>query len=468
MKKILILSIFVNSIFIICAQNINPVIFGYWQGKVSISASDSLTVGLNISQIGDSVSVELDSPDQYVTGIPASHFEFKDSLISWKIVSLSASYKGTLSSSKHQMIGKFTQRGASMPLTLTKSGNRLVINRPQEPKPPYPYKEEEIRLWDKNHRYYLINGTLTTPTGPAKALVILITGSGWQDRDETIFGHKPFKVIADNLTRQGYAVFRYDDFPPAIMQKSTTLDFKDGVRLIMDTMLKRTEFQHIPTGLLGHSEGSLVAFITAAEDKRVDFVISLSGVGQPMKDILLYQLAAIERTNDAGGMKLTDNEIANSVLISGKLYDVVIKAKTPEQAKTAYSKYWDKYTADIPEATKQRLNLTKENKIQSMNELCSPWFFTILHLNPKDYLKKMTCPVLAIGGSKDLQVEAKSNLQLMQEYLKKNTDNQFITVESANHLLQICNTGNPSEYGKIEQTIAPQVLEVIDKWMENR
>lgn len=436
-------------------------IHGYWQGYLHISNQDSLTVGIFVEQ-GDSLHIELDSPDQYLIGMAASKVSFTDSVLKWKAPSVNASFTGKLSDNGQRIEGTFTQRG-QLPLTLERGHERTVINRPQTPLPPYPYSEEEIRIKDKGGKYVLINGTLTMPPQQPKALVILLTGSGWQNRDEELFAHKPFLVIADHLTRQGYAVFRYDDYPHSIFAKSTTYDFADGVTLILDSFARRSDLQTLKTGLLGHSEGSLVAAIVAARDKRISFIINLGGVAQNIPDVMLYQIRAINTADST----MTEAEIDNTVALSRQLYQALYKSKNSDKAFNTLIGIWEKQAAALTPEEQVRYGVTPERKLAVIRQICSPWFYTFFHLSPATYLKKIKCPVLSIGGEKDLQVDAVTNNALFEQYLPKNAHHKFIVEPAANHLLQPCITGSPDEYGLIETTIKPEVLRAIGEWLED-
>lgn len=442
--------------FAASAQNIS----GYWEGMLHITARDSLTIGMMVEQQGDSLRIVMDSPDQYVTDIAISAYDWRDSVVSWSIHDISASFEGKLSKDGQQIAGTFQQMG-KYPLTFERGHARRLFNRPQTPNPPYPYTEEEIRILDKGGRYSLINGTLTLPNSTPKALVVLISGSGWQDRDESITGHKPFHIIADHLTRQGYAVFRYDDYPRAVFAKSTTYDFADGVTMIVDSFSGRQDFVDVPVGLLGHSEGSMVAPIVAARDKRIDFIITLGGVAQKPTEVLLYQLRAISMTEGT----LTPEEIDNSVAISNRMYQALEKTKNEKQAVDILSQTWQELSDRLTPEERERYGMTPARKAASIQQMCSPWFFTFIHFNPKTYLRKLRCPLLAIGGEKDLQVDAVANNKLFEKYLRKNPNHRYITIPSANHLLQSCTTGSPNEYGQIEETIKPEVLDLITEWL---
>ena len=443
--------------FVASAQNIS----GYWQGVLHITKNDSLTIGMLVEMDGDSLRVIMDSPDQYYTDIATSSSMWEDSTLSWKVSDIGASFSGRLSADGQSIIGIFKQ-GSKMDLTFERGHERKIIRRPQTPQSPYPYSEEEIRIKDKDNRYSLINGTLTLPAGLPKALVILISGSGWQDRDESIMGHKPFLLIADHLTRQGYAVFRYDDFPRAVFAKSTTFDFADGVTLILDSLSHRADLKGIPMGLLGHSEGSMVAEIVAARDWRVAFVITLGGVAQKTTDVLLYQLRVISEADST----LTPEEIDNSVNLSDQMYQALLKARNEKEAAKVLNQKWEQICRRLTPKEQERYGFTPQRKAAAIQQLVSPWFYTFIHFDPKPYIKKMQCPVMAIGGEKDLQVDVIANNALFAQYLKKNPYHRFISIQRANHLLQPCESGSPNEYGEIEETMKQEVLDLITSWLK--
>lgn len=426
-----------------------------------VSKSDSLTIGMVVEQQDDTLRVVMDSPDQYYMDIATDESKWEDSTLSWKVKEIGASFSGRLSEDGQSITGTFKQ-GGKLELTFERGHERKVIRRPQTPQPPYPYSEEEIRIMDKDNRYSLINGTLTLPARAPKALVILISGSGWQDRDESIMGHKPFLLIADHLTRQGYAVFRYDDFPRAVFAKSTTFDFADGATLILDSLSQRADLKGIPMGLLGHSEGSMVAEIVTARDRRVAFVITLGGVAQKTTDVLLYQLRVI---SEADGT-LTAEEIDNSVNLSDQMYQALLKAKNEKEAAKVLNQKWDQICSRLTPEEQERYGFTPQRKAAAIQQLVSPWFYTFIHFDPKSYIKKMRCPVMAIGGEKDLQVDVIANNALFAQYLKKNPCHRFISIRRANHLLQPCESGSPNEYGEIEETMKQEVLDLITVWLE--
>ena len=456
-RSFVLLSVF----FILAAGSLAAQdISGYWEGKIAVSKTDSLTVGLQLEYQADTLYAELDSPDQYYSGQPVSNLRFVDSMLSFQVPDFKLSYEGRISVDGQRFTGVCTQYGKKFDCVLSQGAERKLFPRPQTPEPPYPYLTEEVNFHDRSGKKPLIFGTLTLPKTQPKGLVIFIRGSGWQDRDEAIFSHRPFAVIADTLTKAGFATYRYDDFPAAIFRKSTTYDFADGVRLILDSLLQRKELQNLKVGLLGHSEGSLVASMVAADDPRISFTIHLAGVAQPFEEILLYQSEAIARASG----ELTEKEIANGNAINKRIYSIVKKCKSKEECAEEIGKVWDELAAKLTDEEKVKYNLTPQNKLTALQTFISPWYYELFRIDPKKYLKKIKTPVFAISGQKDMQVDANATEKIMDKYLTGKTLYYFYKMPGLNHLLQPCTTGSPDEYPLIETTIAPEVLDIIVSW----
>ena len=431
-------------------------LIGLWQGRMVVGG-DSLTLVLVVEKQGDSLNVVLDSPDQYVTDIAVDECSFVNDTLRFSVRDLDAAYVGRYDGQRIK--GRFTQYGRRMKLNLSPASERKLFPRPQEPQPPYPYREVELSF-PYDDALPPINGTLTLPTDAApKAAVILITGSGRQDRDETIFQHKPFKVIADYLTRAGYAVFRYDDPPYSTFDKQTTFDFAWQAQVVFDTLSARPGLAGVPVGFLGHSEGGMVAWITAAAQPKTAFVISMAGMGTPISEILLYQNRAIGEKAGFPEEQLRSNDQMNS-----SIYKIVEKAKTSEVADKKLDVFFKKYNKKM--SMEARYTDIEIASIRA--QLTSPWMFTLFHIRPADYLKQVHCPVLALNGDRDIQVEAASNLRGIEAGLLKSPSVTCRTLPGLNHLMQECETGTVKEYGEIEQTMSPQVLEMIVRWLSER
>jgi hypothetical protein len=451
--------VLLSILFLLAAESLSAQnLSGYWEGKIALTKTDSLTIGLQIDYQGDTLYAELDSPDQYFTGQPVSDLRFEDSVLSFRVPDFRLNYEGRISPDGQRFTGTCTQYGKKFDCMLSQGAQRKFFPRPQTPVPPYPYRTEEVNFRDRDGKKPLINGTLTMPNGHCKGLVIFISGSGWQDRDESLYAHKPFAVIADTLTKAGFATYRFDDFPQSIFRKSTTYDFADGVRLILDSLLQRPDLQNLKIGLLGHSEGSLVASMVAADDKRVGFTIHLGGVAQPFEEILLYQSEAILRVSG----EMSEKEIQNSIALNKRIYEVIKKSKSTEDCMAKVGKLWDEISAQLTDEEKAKYNLTPENKFTAIQTFGSPWFYTLFHIDVDKYLKKCKkTPILAISGEKDLQIDAIYTLNNINKYLDKGVYHEEHLIMGANHLLQPCTTGSPDEYPLIETTIAPEVLDTI-------
>ena len=340
---------------------------------------DSLSLVMVVERSGDTLRVVLDSPDQYVTDIAVDQCTFERDTLRFSVRGLGASYTGRYDGERIR--GRFTQYGRKMKLNLSPASERKLFLRPQEPQPPYPYREVELSF-PYEAGLPPINGTLTLPTeGKPKAVAILLTGSGRQDRDESLCGHKPFKVLADHLTRAGYAVFRYDDPPYSTFTKQTTFDFARQAQVAFDTLSLRPELAGIPIGFIGHSEGGMVAWIAAAAEKRTAFVVSLAGMGTPISEILLYQNRAIGEQMGLPEAQLKSNDYLNS-----SLYTIVEKSKTVEQAGKRIDDFFKKYTKKMTDEQRKEAHLTELEVATIRAQLTGPWMFTLFHIRPADYL----------------------------------------------------------------------------------
>lgn len=385
---------------------------GSWTGIISAGGS-SLHIVFNISQDAEGNTVcTMDSPDQSVKGIPAQIvFESSDS-ISIRISNLGIEYNGKF---KGDMIcGVYSQLGLELDLDL--KNEQIVYNRPQNPLPPYPYTTEEIEFVNDEANATL-SGTITYPVGYIQGkkipVVVMVTGSGPQNRDSEIYEHKPFLIIADYLARNGYATLRYDDRcvgkSTGRFQTETTKEVAKDAALAVKYLRDTNKFSKI--GVLGHSEGGNVAFMLGA-DKLIDFAITMAGVGVQGDECLYQQGIAIAKQ-------------------SGQEYQ-----------------------------------LTKEQLREYLIGTMSPWYEFFLDYDPASDISKTTCPVLVMNGEKDLQVIASSNVEAIKGNLPKNKKSQVKIYPGLNHLFQECTTGLPTEYINIEQTISPIVLEDIAAWLK--
>ena len=438
-------------------------ISGTWHGKLTVPTG-SLTIVFHINQAAQGTYVTtLDSPDQGANGIKTQTTSFNDSTLIIQIPVIHASYKGKLNSD-NTINGTFTQ-GMPLPLNL-KKGEASRPKRPQEPQPPFPYRSEEVTVRNERDGINLA-GTLTLPEKGTKfPAVVMVTGSGAQNRDEEIMGHKPFFVIADYLTRNGIAVLRCDDRGTAASQgthaTATNEDFATDTEAMVNYLRSRKEINAKKIGIIGHSAGGIIAFIVAKKDPSIAFVVSLAGAGVRGDSLMLKQVELISKSQgmpDAvwQGMKPS---IRNRYAILQQT------DKTPEELQKEL--YADVTKTMSPEQSKD-LNTIQQLSAQ-ISSMTSPWYLHFMRYDPAQDLKKLKCPVLALNGEKDIQVDAAMNLAAIQERITGN-GNKNVTVKAypnLNHLFQTCEKGTLAEYGQLEETINPEVLKDIIEWIRKQ
>jgi fermentation-respiration switch protein FrsA (DUF1100 family) len=340
----------------------------------------------------------------------------------------------------------------SLPLVLERTEKTPELHRPQEPKSPYPYRVEEVVYENAG---ITLAGTLTLPdSGAPFPAVLLISGSGAQDRDETMFGHRPFLVLADNLTRRGIAVLRVDDRgvggSTGDLSQATSEDLADDVLAGVEYLKTREEINPQQIGLIGHSEGGIIAPIVAVQSPDVAFIVMMAGTGLPGEDILYTQGALIARANG-----VSEEEIAQNRVLQERLFAVLKQEQNDTVAEEKLREILDE------------TELSEENKQTQIQTMLTPWFRYFLTYDPAPTLMNVQIPVLAINGEKDLQVPPKENLQAIEEALEAggNQDYTIKELPGLNHLFQTAQTGLPSEYAKIEETMSPSALTVIGDWI---
>ncbi len=460
MKKSALILVFVVTVLGSYGQEIT----GAWNGSLKVQGMQ-LRIVFNISKTDTGYSSTMDSPDQGAKGIPVTSTTFADSKLKIEMTNLRIEYSGELMDMT--ITGTFKQNGMEFPMNLTKEQiAKEVVKRPQEPTKPYPYYSEEVTFTNSQANITLA-GTLTLPkkegTFPA---VILITGSGPQNRDEEIMGHKPFLVLSDYLTRQGIAVLRYDDRGVAQSQgdfkTGTTVDFATDAESALAYLKGRKEILHNKIGLVGHSEGGIIAPMVASRNKEVNFIVLLAGTGLRGDKILLLQQELIGR---AAGKP--EKEIAKTREANTKAFELVLKAKTTEALTTDLTGFLTELLKDNPDSGKPSGMSNADYIALQVKQITSPWMQYFIKYDPAPALEKVKCPVLAIDGEKDLQVSGKENLLAIEKAVKKGGNQQVTTqlFPNLNHLFQECKTGSPSEYSQIEQTFSPIAMEVVAKWI---
>jgi len=441
---------------------------GVWEGKLKFQGAE-LRIVFRVSEKPDgSYSALLDSPDQGATGIPVDKVRFEDSTVVFEIPSIMGMYEGIVEKGFLAIKGTWKQSGFELPLDLERVDKVPTVSRPQLPGKPYPYNEEEV-TYENGAAGIKLSGTLTYPKeGAPFPAVILISGSGPQDRDETVFGHKPFLVLADYLTRKGIAVLRVDDRgvggSTGSLWESTSEDFAQDVLAGIEYLKTRKEIDNSRIGLIGHSEGGIIAPMVAARSSDVAFIVLMAGTGVRGEDLLYMQSRLIGRASGTDDEKLARNEE-----LQRKLFRIV---KTEGDLSVAEKRIRQTLEEAINGMSEEERSSIPDRDIYidtQVKNLLSPWFRFFLIYDPLPALTNVRCPVLALGGDKDLQVPADVNLKAIEEALKKGGNNH-VTVkkfEGLNHLFQSAETGTVSEYSTIEETISPVVLETIAAWIDS-
>ncbi len=495
-----LLSVLLLGMFGVCGfssiwaqQDGAPSLAGDWAGSLKIGTA-SLRIVFHVSAVATGYAATMDSPDQGTRGIPVSAVRLEGGNVTFEVAAVGGRYRGTLSEGGESIEGVWSQSGLSLSLNLTKQPAQpsRTSEKPSEqhqeraagdePSPPFPYVAREVSF-DNERAGVRLAGTLTIPEGKGPfPAVVFVSGSGPQNRDEEILGHRPFFVLADYLARRGIAGIRYDDRgvggSTGSFQTATTFDFADDAQAALDFLAGQPEIDARRVGVIGHSEGAIVASVLAAraaekaasadvwrgENSQPAFIVLLAGPGMRGDALLLMQNAAIGRASG-----LSDEQILEANRLNRTLYSI---AMSDGDVATLRGKVLDVLVGALdstPGLTEQEKNIYMAQARAQADMLLSPWMRTFLTLDPSEYLKKVSVPVLALGGSKDLQVPAEENLGAIAAALKAagNDAATLIELEGLNHLFQHAGSGLPSEYGEIRGTFAPEALQQIGDWILN-
>ena len=433
-------------------------IVGDWGGKLSFGGQE-LRIVLHIAATDSTYTVSLDSPDQGSFLVPADSAAYTAPSLNVRWNQLNATYQASLTGDT--LRGTFIQ--GLLPLRLDLTRGDYALRRPQTPQPPFPYRSEEVRFTNTRDSVTLA-GTLTLPDGPGPfPAVALVTGSGAQNRDEEIYGHKLFAVIADHLTRHGIAVLRYDD--RGVGQSSgnfsagTSEDFTRDALAAVDFLTTRTEIARNRIGLIGHSEGGMIVFMAAAQNPAIRFVVSLAGAAAHGDSLLLQQNGDILRAQGA------PDSSANAYVDALREIFQLQRGYPVEYLRSQQDSLMRVLLAGnrkqlLPKPVQQNLQIILTTPL-------STWMRFYTQFDPKPYIQATRCPVLALNGTLDRQVDAETNLGLIQEYTAQGGNRQVTvkTCEGLNHLFQHATTGAPNEYPYIEETFSPAALELITQWI---
>jgi uncharacterized protein len=427
---------------------------GAWEGVLDAGQKLRLIVHLTTTKNG--LGATLDSPDQNAGGIAGTAKRDGPSL-TISFAAIGAEFQGKIAKDYSVIDGTFSQGSGEFPLTLKRGSAEAKSEsprRPQNPVKPYPYRAEDVKYRNAGAGIELA-GTLTIPAGKGPMPgVVLITGSGQQDRDESIMGHKPFLVLADYLTRKGIAVLRSDDRGAGgsggDFAASTTADFATDVEAAVAYLKSRPEVDPRRIGLAGHSEGGVIAPMVAARDHNIAFIVMMAGTGVPGDQVIVSQVAAAA---EAAGMS---HEAA--------------QAAAAQQTRILNLVEREKDDSVLREKLRAERKGVSDAQFETVfRQLTSPWYRYFLAYDPAKALQRVSCPVLALNGAKDVQVVAKLNLPAIRKALEESGNRHFEVDElpELNHLFQHCKTGALAEYAQIEETFAPEAMEKIARWINS-
>lgn len=462
MKKLILLFSIFFAVIPASAQEIT----GDWNGVLSVQGM-KLRLVFHLTKTDTGYTATMDSPDQGAKGIPMTAAKFENNVLTLEHSAAQIVYTGTLDKSG-VVTGNYVQAGQTFPLIL--SHHEIVVEkpkRPQEPVKPFPYNSEDITFENAKDNITLA-GTFTYPQGKgAFPAVALITGSGAQNRDEELMGHKPFLVLSDYLTRNGIAVLRFDDrgsyASKGNFATATTFDFAKDAEAAVQYLKTRKEVNKKKIGLIGHSEGGIIAPMVAVNCKDVSYIVLMAGPGIPGSEILMLQQKLIGQAN---GIKEEDLKITAE--LNSHIFKMIDEISDTDTLKVKITNYLIEKSKEFPD-----LKIPEGKKINDMidlqlQQLLTPWMLNFIRYNPAPMLEKVKCPVLAINGSKDLQVPSEVNLKAIENALNKGKNKNFTIKEMSNlnHLFQECKTGSPNEYAGIEQTISPSALDAILTWIK--
>lgn len=462
MYKLLFLLLISPLVF---AQNIT----GDWHGQLDVMGT-KLRISFHITQQEDTYNATMDSPDQGAFGLATDSTTFKNDTVTILIKSMGIEYVGKLK--KESINGVFNQGGQSFPLDLksVELEKPKVAVRPQDPIEPFDYISEEVIFINESADSIKLAGTLTLPKNVENPPVaVLITGSGPQNRNEELgpLNHRPFLVLSDHLTKNGIAVLRYDDRGTAESEgnhkEATSADFATDVSAAVDYLKTRSDIDVEKIGLIGHSEGGFIAPMLASSRNDIAYIVLLAGTGVDGAIILTTQSRRASELAGNSQAKLDFDEG-----LSGQIFDIVKSEKETKKLKKKLTKFISETVAQSPKEMVEEY--TEEVIKAQINMLSSNWFQYFIRTDPRQFLEKVTCPVLAINGEKDFQVLPKLNLNAIDSTLKKAGHKDFTVKElvGLNHLFQTAETGASDEYGKIEETFSPIALNIVSNWINKR
>jgi len=446
MRKSVIL-VFLLSVTTLFSQSIA----GEWFGKLNVMGT-SLSLSYDFQQVDDKWTGTMSVPQQNAKGIPLTAVTNQDNGLQFLFDAAGITFSGKWNE-KQEIEGTFIQNGQNFPLVLSRENTAAVKpNRPQEPKAPFPYGIEEVTFENTKDKIKLA-GTFTYPqTNKPYPVVVLISGSGPQNRNSEILGHQSFWVISDYLTRNGIGVLRFDERgigkSEGDFANATSFDFATDVEAAVAYLKNKSGVDIGKIGLVGHSEGGMIAPIVASRDKSISFIVLLAGPGIPCSELLIEQNYLVGKTQG-----MTEEQLHEAQKVNQSLYTILKSKESNEVIKPKLK------------AILEQNRLTDSDA--QLHQMLSPWFRTFIQYEPAVYLEQVKCPILVLNGEKDIQVAAQSNTNGIKKATDKgkNKKVELKIYPQLNHLFQTCTTCSVDEYGSLEETFSPLVLSDIKNWI---
>ena len=436
-----------------------------WQGRID-AGPVKLRVILKIEEKDGALSGTFISVDQGNAEIPLTEIKLNGRAMSFQAPRVNGSYKGTMSADGSQVEGTWSQAGQSMPLNVVRlAGEPETAARPQEPGNDVSYRSRDVTFPGGGD--VQLAGTLTLPQGEGPfPAVALLSGSGPQDRDEALMGHRPFLVLADHLTNRGIAVLRFDDRgvgdSTGNFGEARVRDFTDDAAAAAAYLATVPEVDGNKLGLIGHSEGGITGPAAAARDDTVKFLVLLAGPGVPMSDLLVQQLHDLLRS-----MSVPPDVIAAQVEATKKAYALLPSIDGPDDPDVARLRELLAESNESLPAELREMSGGPAAVDKAVQTLTTPWFLELSQTDPRVVLRRVSVPVLAVNGGTDVQVAADENLAAIEAALREG-GNDAVTVrkfEGLNHLFQHSESGSVAEYATIDETFAPEVLTFVSDWI---
>ncbi len=437
---------------------------GRWEARVEREGR-SLRLVLRIDTTGHANFVKFDAPDAGANNLAVAGFARDGTRIHFTVPTLGATFDGLLTPDGNHMQGTWLFPGRPQAqITFSRTGKQsgqIQRPRPQTPAAPFPYRVEEVRIANGQAPGVKLSGSLTLPSGSGPfPAAVLITGSGAQDRDETLFSHKPFAVLADFLTRRGIAVLRYDDrgigASTGTFATGTSADFATDANAVAAYLAQRRDIKHDAIGFVGHSEGGVVAVIAASANQKIGYLVLLAAPAVSMRQMLLTQRRQIGVSQGA-----PESELIRSEPIMARIFDAVATSNSNAEAA-------QRVRAILTDDTLAVLGLPKASRDAFAQQMANPWMRYLLRIDMKTLLANIVVPVLALNGSLDRQVEPDANLAAIRTGLAHCPDVTALKLDGLNHLFQTAKTGAPSEYANIEETFSPFALQSVSDWIAIR